>query len=173
MVIGSACTAGEVKFMLLGSGELGKEFAISAQRLGLYVIAVDRYKNVPTMHVAHESHVIDMQDAEALTELIHQVNPDYVVPEIEAITTDALLQLEQQGVHIVPCAKATKLTMDRQGIRQLAAHKLGVLTSPFAFAQNKQEYLTHAKEIGLPFVIKPVMSSSGKGQSIVRHEQEC
>ena len=119
MVIGSACTAGEVKFMLLGSGELGKEFAISAQRLGLYVIAVDRYKNVPTIHVAHESYVIDMQDAEALTELIHQVNPDYVVPEIEAITTDALLQLEQQGVHIVPCAKATKLTMDRQGILRI------------------------------------------------------
>jgi phosphoribosylglycinamide formyltransferase 2 len=158
--------------MLLGSGELGKEFAISAQRLGLYVVAVDRYKHAPAMHVSHESHVINMQDADALHALVQSVKPDYIVPEIEAIATDELIKLEKQGFNVVPCAVAAKLTMDRQGIRALAACELQLPTSTFVFADSKEEYLTQVRKIGLPCVIKPVMSSSGKGQSIVNTPNE-
>ncbi|AJI54208.1 formate-dependent phosphoribosylglycinamide formyltransferase [Francisella philomiragia] len=161
-----------IKIMLLGSGELGKEFIISAQRLGIHTIAVDRYENAPAMQVAHESYVIDMLNADALEQLILAKKPTYIVPEIEAINTDSLIKLEAHNFNIVPCAKATKLTMDRQGIRSLAAQKLGLATSKFAFANSQDEYLDAVKNIGLPFVIKPVMSSSGKGQSIVKEYGE-
>ncbi|APA83920.1 formate-dependent phosphoribosylglycinamide formyltransferase [Francisella tularensis] len=161
-----------IKIMLLGSGELGKEFIIAAQRLGIHTIAVDRYKNAPAMQVAHESYVIDMLNADALEQLILAKNPTYIVPEIEAINTDSLVKLEAHNFNIIPCAKATKLTMDRQGIRALAAQQLNLQTSKFAFANSEQEYLDVIQSIGLPFVIKPVMSSSGKGQSIVKEHDE-
>ncbi|APC95484.1 formate-dependent phosphoribosylglycinamide formyltransferase [Francisella tularensis subsp. novicida] len=161
-----------IKIMLLGSGELGKEFIIAAQRLGIHTIAVDRYKNAPAMQVAHESYVIDMLNADALEQLILAKNPTYIVPEIEAINTDSLVKLEAHNFNIIPCAKATKLTMDRQGIRALAAQQLNLQTSKFAFANSDQEYLDVIQSIGLPFVIKPVMSSSGKGQSIVKEHNE-
>ncbi|AVC43500.1 phosphoribosylglycinamide formyltransferase 2 [Francisella tularensis subsp. novicida] len=161
-----------IKIMLLGSGELGKEFIIAAQRLGIYTIAVDRYKNAPAMQVAHESYVIDMLNSDALEQLILAKNPTYIVPEIEAINTDSLVKLEAHNFNIIPCAKATKLTMDRQGIRALAAQELNLQTSKFAFANSEQEYLDVIQSIGLPFVIKPVMSSSGKGQSIVKEHNE-
>ncbi|AIT10305.1 phosphoribosylglycinamide formyltransferase [Candidatus Francisella endociliophora] len=156
-----------LKIMLLGSGELGKEFIIAAQRLGIHTIAVDRYENAPAMQVAHESHVINMLNANELEKLILEKAPTHIVPEIEAINTDALIRLEKQGFNIIPCAKATKLTMDRQGIRALAAQELNLPTSKFAFARNEKEYLEAIEYVGTPFVIKPVMSSSGKGQSIV------
>jgi phosphoribosylglycinamide formyltransferase 2 len=162
----------QIKIMLLGSGELGKEFIIAAQRLGIYTIAVDRYKNAPAMQVAHESCVIDMLNSDELENLILEKSPTHIVPEIEAINTDILVKLENQGFNVIPCAKATKLTMDRQGIRALAAQELELPTSKFAFANNKQEYLTATDFIGLPFVIKPVMSSSGKGQSIVKDSSD-
>ncbi|WP_395167317.1 formate-dependent phosphoribosylglycinamide formyltransferase [Francisella salimarina] len=162
----------KIKIMLLGSGELGKEFIIAAQRLGIHTIAVDRYENAPAMQVAHESFVIDMLNADALEQLILAKKPTYIVPEIEAINTDSLVKLEAHNFNIVPCAKATKLTMDRQGIRSLAANELGLATSKFAFANSEKEYLDAVETIGLPFVIKPVMSSSGKGQSIVKEHNE-
>lgn len=161
-----------IKIMLLGSGELGKEFIIAAQRLGIHTIAVDRYENAPAMQVAHESYVIDMLNADALEQLILAKKPTYIVPEIEAINTDSLVKLEAHNFNIVPCAKATKLTMDRQGIRSLAANELGLATSKFAFANSQKEYFDAVEIIGLPFVIKPVMSSSGKGQSIVKERSE-
>ncbi|AJI74869.1 phosphoribosylglycinamide formyltransferase 2 [Francisella philomiragia subsp. philomiragia ATCC 25015] len=161
-----------IKIMLLGSGELGKEFIIAAQRLGIHTIAVDRYENAPAMQAAHESYVIDMLNADALEQLILTKKPTHIVPEIEAINTDSLVKLEAHNFNIVPCAKATKLTMDRQGIRSLAANELGLATSKFAFANNQKEYLDAVEIIGLPFVIKPVMSSSGKGQSIVKERSE-
>lgn len=161
-----------IKIMLLGSGELGKEFIIAAQRLGIHTIAVDRYKNAPAMQVAHESYVIDMLNSDALEQLILAKNPTYIVPEIEAINTDSLVKLEAHNFNIIPCAKATKLTMDRQGIRALAVQQLNLQTSKFAFANSEQEYLDVIQSIGLPFVIKPVMSSSGKGQSIVKEHNE-
>ncbi|MBK2092672.1 formate-dependent phosphoribosylglycinamide formyltransferase [Francisella philomiragia] len=161
-----------IKIMLLGSGELGKEFIIAAQRLGIHTIAVDRYPNAPAMQVAHESYVIDMLNADALEQLISAKKPTYIVPEIEAINTDSLVKLEAHNFNIVPCAKATKLTMDRQGIRSLAANELGLATSKFAFANSQKEYFDAVEIIGLPFVIKPVMSSSGKGQSIVKERSE-
>ncbi|QWU99259.1 formate-dependent phosphoribosylglycinamide formyltransferase [Francisella salimarina] len=162
----------KIKIMLLGSGELGKEFIIAAQRLGIHTIAVDRYENAPAMQVAHESFVIDMLNADALEQLILAKKPTYIVPEIEAINTDSLVKLEAHNFNIVPCAKATKLTMDRQGIRSLAANELDLATSKFAFANSEKEYLDAVETIGLPFVIKPVMSSSGKGQSIVKEHNE-
>ncbi|AJI54583.1 phosphoribosylglycinamide formyltransferase 2 [Francisella philomiragia] len=161
-----------IKIMLLGSGELGKEFIIAAQRLGIHTIAADRYENAPAMQVAHESYVIDMLNADALEQLILAKKPTYIVPEIEAINTDSLVKLEAHNFNIVPCAKATKLTMDRQGIRSLAANELGLATSKFAFANSQKEYFDAVEIIGLPFVIKPVMSSSGKGQSIVKERSE-
>jgi phosphoribosylglycinamide formyltransferase 2 len=154
--------------MLLGSGELGKEVAIEAQRLGIEVIAVDRYAHAPAMQVAHRSHVIRMLDAEALREIVLHERPHFIVPEIEAIATDELLRLEAEGFHVVPTALAAKLTMDREGIRRLAAEQLGLPTSPYRFASTLDEYLAAIDEIGLPCVVKPVMSSSGKGQSIVK-----
>lgn len=158
-----------LKLMLLGSGELGKEVAIEAQRLGIHVIAVDRYPNAPAMQVAHESYVIDMLDADALEELITRCAPDYVVPEVEAIATDRLVALERAGLNVIPTAKATQLTMDREGIRRLAAETLQLPTSPFRFAGNLAECVTAVEAIGVPCIVKPVMSSSGKGQITVKN----
>jgi phosphoribosylglycinamide formyltransferase 2 len=158
--------------MLLGSGELGKEVAIECQRLGLEVIAVDRYADAPAMHVAHRSHVINMLDGNALKAVIEQERPDYIVPEIEAIATSMLVELEQQGHHVVPCAEATRLTMNREGIRRLAAETLGLPTSPYRFADDKEAFLQAVDDIGYPCIIKPVMSSSGKGQSLIRTPEQ-
>lgn len=154
--------------MLLGSGELGKEVAIECQRLGLEVIAVDRYADAPAMHVAHRSHVINMLDGAELKKLVSVEMPDFIVPEIEAIATDMLVELEHQGQCVVPCARATQLTMNREGIRRLAAEELALPTSSFRFADNEAAFLQAVEEIGLPCIVKPVMSSSGKGQSFIR-----
>lgn len=160
-----------VRLLLLGSGELGKEVAIEAQRLGVEVIAVDRYAQAPAMQVAHRSHVIDMLDGAALRALIEREAPTLVVPELEAIHTPTLEALEREGVRIVPTARATRLTMDREGIRRLAAEELGLPTSPFRFVETEGEFEQAVAEIGLPIVLKPVMSSSGKGQSTVRERE--
>ncbi|RUT36019.1 formate-dependent phosphoribosylglycinamide formyltransferase [Paenibacillus zeisoli] len=154
--------------LLLGSGELGKEVIIEAQRLGVRTIAVDRYEHAPAMQVAHESHVIDMLDAEALKSLIHQLKPDIIVPEIEAIATSALLELEEEGYHVVPTARAARLTMDREGIRRLAAEELGIPTADYRFADSLDSLKEAVKELGTPCVVKPLMSSSGKGQTVCR-----
>jgi len=170
--IGTALTPGATKVMMLGSGELGKEVVIELQRLGVEVIAVDRYANAPAMQVAHRSYVIDMTDGEGLRELILKESPDRVVPEIEAIATPTLEALEQEGFHIVPTARATRLTMDREGIRRLAAEELGLKTSPYRFADSETEVRSAMAEIGLPCVVKPVMSSSGKGQSTAKADED-
>ena len=167
--IGTPLTTGATRIMLLGSGELGKEVAIAAQRLGVEVIAVDRYANAPAHQVAHRAHVIDMTDPKALRALVEQERPHIIVPEIEAIATDALVEIEAQGLAtVVPCARAVQLTMNREGIRRLAAEELRLPTSRYAFASNYEE-LAAAVEggIGYPCFVKPVMSSSGKGQSRV------
>jgi phosphoribosylglycinamide formyltransferase 2 len=166
--IGTPLSASATRFMLLGAGELGKEVAIEAQRLGLEVIAVDRYAHAPAMQVAHRSHVIDMLDPVALRRVIESERPAFVVPEIEAIATPELVALEREGVNVVPTARAARLTMDREGIRRLAAEELGLATSPYRFASDEAEYRAAVAGLGLPCVVKPVMSSSGKGQSIVR-----
>jgi len=157
-----------VRVLLLGSGELGKEVAIELQRYGVEVIAVDRYGNAPAMQVAHRSHVVDMLDGAALRAVIAQERPDLVVPEIEAIHTPTLVELEKEGLRVIPTARAAWLTMDREGIRRLAAEELGLPTSPYRFCDTEAQYRAAVKAIGYPFVIKPVMSSSGKGQSTVR-----
>ncbi len=166
--LGTALRPAATRVMLLGSGELGKEVAIECQRLGVEVIAVDRYANAPAMHVAHRSHVINMLDAAALKALVAAEMPDFIVPEIEAIATDALLELESQGQRVVPCARATKLTMNREGIRRLAAEELQLPTSSYRFADSEDAFRQAVQEIGLPCIVKPVMSSSGKGQSFIR-----
>jgi phosphoribosylglycinamide formyltransferase 2 len=166
--LGTPLTASATKILLLGSGELGKEVAIEAQRLGVMVVAVDRYPNAPAMQVAHRSHVVSMLDAAALRRIIKEEKPDFVVPEIEAIATDELLALEAEGVTVIPTARAARLTMDREGIRRLAAEELGLATSPYRFADTKEEFLAACEAIGFPCVVKPVMSSSGKGQSVAR-----
>ena len=157
---------------MLGAGELGKEVVIELQRFGIEVIAVDRYANAPAMQVAHRSHVIDMLDGQALRRIIEQEKPDLVVPEIEAIATPTLVELEAEGLNVIPTAKATRLTMDREGIRRLAAEELGVRTSPYKFADSEAEFLEAVTEIGFPCVVKPVMSSSGKGQSTLRSSDD-
>lgn len=167
-MIGTATRPAATRVLLLGSGELGKEVAIECQRLGLEVIACDRYADAPAMQVAHRSHVIDMLDGEALAAVIAQEKPDYVVPEIEAIATDKLVELEQQGLNVVPTAKATQLTMNREGIRRLAAETLSLPTSPYAFAADAEAFKQAIADVGMPCVVKPVMSSSGKGQSVVK-----
>lgn len=166
--LGTALCSSATKVMLLGSGELGKEVAIECQRLGIEVIAVDRYENAPAMHVAHRSYTINMLDGEALRQLVLAEKPDFIVPEIEAIATQTLVELEQQGQKIVPCAKAVSLTMNREGIRRLASEELGLPTSEYFFVENKADFIRAATEIGFPCIVKPVMSSSGKGQSIIR-----
>ncbi len=154
--------------MLLGSGELGKEVAIECQRLGIETIAVDRYPDAPAMQVAHRAHVINMLHGESLRALIEQEKPDYIVPEIEAIATDTLVELEQAGQKVVPTARAAKLTMNREGIRRLAAEELQLPTSRYRFADSEEGFRAAVTEIGLPCIVKPVMSSSGKGQSFIR-----
>ena len=160
------------RVLLLGSGELGKEVAIELQRLAVEVIAVDRYEHAPAMQVAHRSHVIDMLDGAALRAVIEAEKPDLVVPEIEAIHTQTLVELEQEGLKVVPTARATLLTMNREGIRRLAAEDLGLPTSPYRFCGDEAEYQAAATALGFPFVVKPVMSSSGKGQSVVRKAED-
>ncbi|HSN73159.1 MAG TPA: formate-dependent phosphoribosylglycinamide formyltransferase [Steroidobacteraceae bacterium] len=166
--IGTPLSASGTRVMLLGSGELGKEVAIELQRFGCEVIAVDRYAHAPAMQVAHRSHVINMLDAGALRALIEQERPALVVPEIEAIATATLVELEREGQVVIPTARAARLTMDREGIRRLAAEELGLPTSSYRFAGDQEEYRAAVGAIGLPCVVKPVMSSSGKGQSLVR-----
>jgi len=156
------------KVLLLGSGELGKEVVIELQRLGIEVVAVDRYPNAPAMQVAHRSHVIDMTDAAELRRVVLHESPELIVPEIEAIATPELLKLEQEGFTVIPTARATRLTMDREGIRKLAAEELGLATSPYRFASSLDEVRAAIDDIGLPCVVKPTMSSSGHGQSVVR-----
>ena len=166
--IGTPLSQDATRLLLLGSGELGKEVAIEAQRLGVEVIAVDRYPNAPAMQVAHRAHVISMLDATALRRVIEQERPHFIVPEIEAIATAELETLEAEGFTVIPTARATRLTMDREGIRRLAAETLGLATSPYRFAGTIDEYRAAITEIGFPCVVKPVMSSSGKGQSLLR-----
>ncbi|MBL0597397.1 formate-dependent phosphoribosylglycinamide formyltransferase [Aeromonas jandaei] len=167
-MFGTATRLGATRALLLGSGELGKEVAIELQRFGIEVIAADRYANAPAMQVAHAARVLDMLDGAALRELVAEIKPDLIIPEIEAIATDTLAALEQEGVKVVPNARATQLTMNREGIRRLAAETLGLPTSPYRFAQSKEEFVAAVEAIGLPCVVKPVMSSSGKGQSVLR-----
>jgi phosphoribosylglycinamide formyltransferase 2 len=171
-MIGTPLSPDATRLMLLGSGELGKEVAIEAQRLGVEVVAVDRYPNAPAMQVAHRSHVIDMLDPRALRTLIERERPALVVPEIEAIATAELLALEAEGQRVIPTARAARLTMDREGIRRVAAEQLRLPTSPYRFAGDEASYRAAVRELGLPCVVKPVMSSSGKGQSLVRSEAD-
>jgi phosphoribosylglycinamide formyltransferase 2 len=166
--IGTPLTAQATRVMLLGSGELGKEVAIELLRFGCEVIAVDRYANAPAMQVAHRAHVVNMLDGAALRGLVERERPQLIVPEIEAIATDELVTLEAEGWHVVPSARAAQLTMNREGIRRLAAEQLDLATSPYRFAETQEEYTAAVAEIGLPCVVKPIMSSSGKGQSTVR-----
>ncbi|MFQ2269737.1 formate-dependent phosphoribosylglycinamide formyltransferase [Aeromonas enteropelogenes] len=167
-MFGTATRPGATRALLLGAGELGKEVAIELQRFGIEVIAADRYANAPAMQVAHHARVLDMLDGAALRELVAEVKPDLIIPEIEAIATDTLAVLEQEGIKVVPNARATQLTMNREGIRRLAAEELGLPTSPYRFAQSREEFDAAVHAIGLPCVVKPVMSSSGKGQSVLR-----
>jgi phosphoribosylglycinamide formyltransferase 2 len=170
--LGTPLTPSSTKVLLLGSGELGKEVAIELMRLGAEVIAVDRYPNAPAMQVAHRSHVISMLDGEALRKLIQEENPALVVPEIEAIATETLLELEAEGQTVIPTARAANLTMNREGIRRLVAEELKLPTSPYYFATTLEEFRNAAEMLGFPCVIKPIMSSSGKGQSLVKSPEE-
>ena len=157
---------------MLGSGELGKEVVIELQRLGVEVIACDRYINAPAMQVADRSHSFSMLDGAQMRRVIEQEQPDLIVPEIEAIATDTLMELEQEGFNVIPTAKAARLTMNREGIRRLAAEELGVATSPYRFAETREEFLGAVREVGIPCIVKPIMSSSGKGQSTIRSEAD-
>ena len=170
--IGSVMTTVGRKALLLGSGELGTEVAIELQRLGVEVIACDKYANAPAMQVAHRSYVFNMLDGEALRQVIEQEKPDHIIPEIEAIATPTLVELEKEGYNVTPTARAALLTMNREGIRRLAAEELGLPTSPYRFASTYEEFKAAIEEIGLPVVVKPVMSSSGHGQSTVRHDEQ-
>ena len=165
-------TLGTTTIMMLGAGELGKEVVIELQRLGVEVIAVDRYENAPAMQVAHRSYVINMMDGVALRAIAEREQPDIIVPEIEAIATETMLELETEGFTVIPTARATKLTMNREGIRRLAAEELGLTTSPYRFADSEAQCRAAMAEIGLPCVVKPVMSSSGKGQSTAKTKQD-
>ena len=156
------------KAILCGSGELGKEVALELQRFGVEVIALDKYENAPAMQVAHRSYVLSMLDGERLREIIEKEKPDYIIPEVEAIATPTLVALEKEGYNVIPTAEATLLTMNRKGIRQLAAEKLGIKTSPYRFAATREEFDAALEAIGTPCVVKPIMSSSGHGQSVVR-----
>ncbi|EOF5382425.1 formate-dependent phosphoribosylglycinamide formyltransferase [Salmonella enterica] len=171
-LLGTALRPAATRVMLLGAGELGKEVAIECQRLGIEVIAVDRYPDAPAMHVAHRSHVINMLDGEALRHVITEEKPHYIVPEIEAIATDTLRELEDEGLNVVPCARATQLTMNREGIRRLAAEELGLPTSTYRFADSEASFHDAVAAVGFPCIVKPVMSSSGKGQSFIRSAEQ-
>lgn len=170
--IGTPMSPTATKVVLCGSGELGKEFVIELQRYGVEVIALDKYANAPAMQVADRSYVLSMLDGKALREIIEKENPDYIVPEVEAIATPTLLELEKEGFHVIPTAKATWLTMNREGIRRLAAEELGLPTSPYRFVSTEEEFKKAIQEIGMPCVVKPIMSSSGHGQSVIRKEEE-
>lgn len=170
--IGTPLSASATKVLLLGSGELGKEVAIAFQRLGVEVHAADRYSNAPAHQVAHCAYELDMTDPAQLQELVGRVQPDFIVPEIEALATDALAAFEAEGITVIPTARATRLTMNREGIRRLAAEELGLPTSTYAFASSEEELQQAAAKIGFPCVVKPVMSSSGKGQSVVKTAAE-
>lgn len=170
--IGTPMSPTATKVVLCGSGELGKEFVIELQRYGVEVIALDKYTNAPAMQVADRSYVLSMLDGKALREIIEKENPDYIVPEVEAIATPTLLELEKEGFHVIPTAKATWLTMNREGIRRLAAEELGLPTSPYRFVSTEEEFKKAIQEIGMPCVVKPIMSSSGHGQSVIRKEEE-
>lgn len=166
--IGSVLTPVGRKAMLLGSGELGKEVAIELQRYGIEVIACDKYPDAPAMQIAHRSYVFNMLDGETLRAVIEQEKPDHIIPEVEAIATDTLVALEKEGYHVTPTARAAWLTMNREGIRRLAAEELGIKTSPYRFASTREEFDEAIREIGIPCVVKPIMSSSGHGQSTVK-----
>ncbi|HEV2111502.1 MAG TPA: formate-dependent phosphoribosylglycinamide formyltransferase [Gammaproteobacteria bacterium] len=170
--IGTPLTKNATRIMLLGSGELGKEVTIEAQRFGVEVIAVDRYKNAPAMQVAHRCHVINMLDGEEIRRLVELERPHYIVPEIEAIATPTLLELEKEGWTVIPTARTARLTMDREGIRRLASEELKAATSRYLFADDHAAFAAAVRDIGLPCVVKPVMSSSGKGQSVIRRESD-
>ena len=170
--IGTPMSPVATKVVLCGSGELGKEFVIELQRYGVEVIALDKYPNAPAMQVAHRSYVVSMLDGERLREIIEKEKPDYIVPEVEAIATTTLIELEKEGYHVIPTAKATYLTMNREGIRRLAADELGIPTSPYRFAATFEEFAEAVKTIGMPCVVKPIMSSSGHGQSVIRKDED-
>lgn len=170
--IGTPLTSSALKVMMLGSGELGKEVVIEFQRYGVEVIAVDRYDHAPAMQVAHRSYTLSMLDGNALRKIVEKERPDYIVPEVEAIATDTLVALEKEGFTVVPTANAARLTMNREGIRLLAADKLNVKTSPFCFANTRVDFETSVRRIGFPCVVKPIMSSSGKGQSVVKTDKD-
>ena len=170
--IGTTFTKSGKKAVLCGSGELGKEVALELQRYGVEVVALDKYANAPAMHVAHSSHVLSMLDGDALEAVIREEKPDYIIPEIEAIATDRLVKLEEEGFNVIPTAKAARLTMNREGIRRLAAETLGLPTSPYRFAETREEFDKAVKEVGIPCVVKPVMSSSGHGQSTIREASQ-
>ena len=170
--IGTPLTTVGKKALLCGSGELGKEIAIELQRYGIEVIALDRYENAPAMQVAHRSYTLSMLDGERLRQIIELEKPDYIIPEVEAIATPTLVELEKEGYSVTPTAKAAWLTMNREGIRRLAAEELGIKTSEYRFAETEQEFRAAVAEIGIPCVVKPIMSSSGHGQSTVKSEQD-
>ena len=170
--IGSVFTPAGRKALLLGSGELGKEVAIELQRLGVEVMACDKYANAPAMQIAHRSYVFNMLDGEELRKVVEFEKPDHIIPEIEAIATPTLVELEKEGFHVTPTANAAFLTMNREGIRRLAAEQLGVKTSNYRFAATKEEFYSAIEEIGLPCVVKPIMSSSGHGQSTIKKAED-
>ena len=170
--IGTPFSSSATKVLFCGSGELGKEVVIEMQRLGCEVIACDRYANAPAMQVADRAYSFSMLDGEELRRVIELESPDYIVPEIEAISTDTLVELESQGFNVVPTANAARLTMNREGIRRLAAEELGIPTSNYKFVDNKDDFIQAVKEIGTPCVVKPIMSSSGKGQSTIKSEAD-
>ncbi|MBP3419396.1 MAG: formate-dependent phosphoribosylglycinamide formyltransferase [Marinifilaceae bacterium] len=172
MKIGTTLSPIGKKALLCGSGELGKEVTIELQRYGVEVIALDKYPNAPAMQVAHKSYVVSMLDGARLREIITAEKPDFIIPEIEAIATDTLVELEKEGYNVIPTARATKLTMNREGIRRLAAEELGLPTSRYKFAETKEEFMAAVQEIGIPCVVKPIMSSSGHGQSTVKCEAD-
>ena len=172
MNIGTPLTDNSTKVLLCGSGELGKEVAIELQRYGCEVIAIDRYDNAPAMQVAHRSYSVDMLDEKSLRSIIEKEKPNLIVPEVEAIATNVLVDLESEGFNVIPTARATSLTMNREGIRKLAAEELGLQTSPYRFASNKSEFDQAIQEVGIPCVVKPIMSSSGKGQSTITAEDQ-
>ena len=170
--IGSVATPVGRKALLLGSGELGKEVAIELQRLGVEVIACDKYPNAPAMQIAHRSYVFSMLDGDKLREVIELEKPDHIIPEVEAIATPVLLALEKEGYHVTPTANAAWLTMNREGIRRLAAEELGIKTSKYMFASSETEFEDAVAKVGIPCVVKPIMSSSGHGQSVIRKESD-
>lgn len=171
-ILGTPLSPSSTKVLLCGAGELAKEVVIELQRLGCEVIAVDCYANAPAMQVAHRFYTIDMLDGNALRKVVEAEKPDYIVPEIEAIATETLVELEKEGFTVIPTAKATQLTMNREGIRRLAAETLNLPTSPYQFASTEAEYQNAVKELGFPCLVKPIMSSSGKGQSLLRNDAD-